>query len=193
MRSAVWLCNSTMRTRESGMGLFGEFFEELEEREERREYFEERSFFSEFFLPDDAWELEGSYYDPYSHGDMFYDPQYGNHGVMYAGMWHPLEYQDGNWIFVHPHRFRLPRNYRPGNLTAPQPANYNVGYGQTPQSTYGAQPATGWMPSTSNATPYQATYAPQASTAAATYCTACGAELATRARPCPHCGRAQVL
>jgi hypothetical protein len=176
------------------LGGFGEFIEELEEREERREYFEQReeyfedrSLLAELFLPGDAWEMEGSYYDPYSHGEMFYDPAYGHHGVLYQGAWHPLEYQGGNWIFTHPHRYRLPQN-----LAAPQQIDYRS-YNQSPQSRYAGQSVTGWMPGAASAPQSQAPNTQQTAAGSPAYCTACGALLSSSARPCAYCGRVQVL
>jgi len=167
------------------MGFFGglgEFIEEFEEREEyrerREEYFEERAEFGGLFFPDDEWEMEGSYYDPYHHGDLYYDPALGHHGVIYRGVWHPLEYRNGDWVFAHPHRYGVPRNYRPRDLSAPRQAGYG-GYGQAP----GGQLAA----------PVSAPVVQHAAPSPALYCTACGATIATNTRPCNYCGRAQVV
>ncbi|MDB5077482.1 MAG: hypothetical protein JWO42_3661, partial [Chloroflexi bacterium] len=58
------------------MGLFdrlGDFLEEREEEEEREEWRERR----EEYFEEEEWELEGSYFDPYRHGELFFDPGYG--------------------------------------------------------------------------------------------------------------------
>jgi hypothetical protein len=196
------------------MGLFdrlGDFLEEREEEEEREEWRECRE---EYF--EEEWELEGSYFDPYRHGELFFDPGYGHHGVIYNGVWHPVEYVDGSWVFVHPRRYGVPRYYRPGNLMPPRQAGYGTTYGQGgnfgQQSGVGApsdssrpvsEPQAGAITcSRCQASQPAGTHFCQScgndlsvkATAATTskYCSSCGAVLAATANFCGACGRAQV-
>src|SRR5713101_8225875 len=104
------------------MGFFdflGDMVEEHEEREWREEIYEEEAW---------EWGMEGMFWDPYQHGDLLFDPVLGHHGVMYNGTWHPLDYDNGSWVFVHPRRFGMPRNYRPQNMLPPQQSAYGSGY-----------------------------------------------------------------
>jgi RNA polymerase subunit RPABC4/transcription elongation factor Spt4 len=116
---------------------------------------------AELMMAEEIWEMEGMMYDPFMHGDMFFDPMLGCHGVMWNGMWHPLEFGNGGWTFVHPSRYRMPRGYVPQNMMPPQFSGYGQaplqggyapqggypgGYGQAqggygqPQGGYGQQP-----------------------------------------------------
>jgi hypothetical protein len=193
------------------MGFFdrvGDFFEEREEREEwrerREEYLEER----EEFLEEEEWELEGGMYDPYRHGEMFFDPSLGHHGVMYNGVWHPLEFSNGSWIFVHPRRYNVPRRYQPRNLMPPQQPGFATGFGQPPaqggygqpQGGYGQPQGMGQMPGFNRPAP-----APQAASltcprcqavqpAGTSFCSSCGNDLrasaasASAGAHCTACG-----
>ncbi len=125
------------------MGFFDEIGEMFEERREER-------FERDMFLAEEEWEMEGMFFDPYSHGDMYFDPVLGHHGVMYNGRWHPLDSVNGNWQFAHPSRFGVPRNYRPQNLMPPQAPSYGGGYpqqggyAQPPRPGYGQQQQGGY-------------------------------------------------
>jgi hypothetical protein len=175
------------------MGFFDfieDAIEEHREREWREELYEEQ---------EEAWEwgMEGEFYDPYRHGDLFFDPSVRQHGVMYNGMWHPLAYDNGAWVFVHPRRYGLPRNYRPHHLTPPQ-SSYGGGYAPPPQPDYSRQPISGYQagysqqpPVTQPASEYQPAGRPQAAMSPV-YCTACGAVLAGGGPICAVCGRRQV-
>src|SRR5207237_1214001 len=90
------------------------------------------------------WEMEGAFYDPPLHGDMYFDPRLGHHGVMYNGLWHPLDFVDGNWVFAHPARFGVPRNYRPQNLQPPQGPGSGGAYGYSQQPGAYGQPQGGY-------------------------------------------------
>jgi len=96
----------------------------------------------EMWLAEERWEMEGMMFDPFLHGDMFFDPMLGHHGVMYNGMWHPLDFVNGNWMFMHPAQFGVPRGYQPRNLMPPQGPGYGGGgYSQQgyDQQGYGQQ------------------------------------------------------
>lgn len=110
---------------------------------------------AEMMLATEMWEMEGMMFDPFMHGDMFFDPMLGCHGVMYNGMFQPLDFMNGNWTFVHPSRFNMPRGYMPQNMMPPQIGGYGQppmqggympqgGYGQA-QGGYG-QPQGGYTP-----------------------------------------------
>lgn len=97
---------------------------------------------SEMMMAEEIWEMEGMMYDPYSHGDMFFDPMLGCHGVMWNGMWHPLDMINGSWMFVHPSRYNMNRGYIPQNMMPPQVSGYGQGPmqgGYPPQGGYSRQ------------------------------------------------------
>jgi hypothetical protein len=136
------------------MGFFREIGEMFEEAEERREWRQMERLEEREMLAEEEWELEGMMFDPYLHGDLLFDPALGCHGVMYNGMWRPLDFVNGSWVFVHPSRYRMPRAYRPQNLMPPQmqggyppQGQYQGGYGQGPmQGGYGQPPMQGGYP-----------------------------------------------
>src|SRR5258708_5165077 len=107
-------------------------FEERRERRQMEEFIEEVEEEEE-----EEWLMEGVMFDPYMHGELFFDPQLGHHGVMYNGRWHPVEYMNGSWAFAHPRRFGVPRRYQPQNLMPPQVQGYGGGYNQQAQGGYG--------------------------------------------------------
>lgn len=169
----------------------GEMFEEREERRERQEYLEER----EEFLEEMEWEMEGSYYDRYAHGDLFFDPALGHHGVFYNGVWHPLDYRDGSWVFVHPRLYNVPRGYQPTGVMPPQ----QPGYGGF-RPTAPPQPAQLMCPRCRAPQPVGAHFCAScgndlqaaAQPGTASHCSACGAALTAGARFCGSCGRSQL-
>ena len=92
----------------------------------------------ERFLAEERWEMEGAMFDPYLHGELFYDPFLSAHGVMYNGIWHPLEPANGGWMFAHPARYNMPRYYQPQNLMPPQmPGMQGDQYAQQNPGGYG--------------------------------------------------------
>jgi DNA-directed RNA polymerase subunit M/transcription elongation factor TFIIS len=107
---------------------------------------------AEMMLATEVWEMEGMMFDPLMYGDMFFDPMLGCHGVMYNGMFHPLDYMNGNWTFVHPSRFNMPRGYMPQQMLPPQIGGYGqppMGGGYMPQGGYPGgygQPQGGYAP-----------------------------------------------
>lgn len=189
----------------------GRAIENFEERQVLRQ--EERMMFDDMILADEMWEMEGTCYDPFLHGDMFFDPYLGHHGLMYNGMWHPLDYVNGNWMFVHPSRFNVPRNYQPQNLQPPQfqQAGYpqQGGYGQqpvqggyqqqggynqmTPQAGGGACPRCHAMNAAGSrfCASCGNDLSAQSAASATAHCTNCGAVLSPGARFCASCGHAR--
>jgi hypothetical protein len=129
------------------MGFFnnlGRMIENFEEGQIIRQE-EQLMFQQDMIMADEEWLMEGQMFDPYMHGQMFFDPVLGHHGVMYNGMWHPLDFVNGSWMFAHPSRFGVPRNYQPQNLQPPQTAGYGGGYPpQPPMQGYSQGPAQGY-------------------------------------------------
>ena len=186
------------------MSFFDRIERAIENFEVRQEIRQE-----ERFLAEERWEMEGAMFDPYMHGDIFYDPFLSAHGVMYNGMWHPLEYGNGGWMFTHPARYNMPRYYQPqslmpaqmpgypggsqggyaqsgyNNVQQPMPSQYQQpqgGYGQGEQQGYRAMPQIGTIS------------CPRCQTANASgthFCTTCGNDLqaqsAVRAATGLHC------
>ncbi len=149
------------------MSLFNRFEQDMERREIRREMaWEENMLEMEL---EEEFLFGGMSYDPFTHGDIFFDPMLGHHGIFSQGRWQPMDFINGNWNFVHPRQFNVPRNYQPQNL---QPAqmpgmggSYGGGYSQnsydqggyTPQGAFGQQG--GYAPQ--GAFGQQGGYAPQ--------------------------------
>jgi hypothetical protein len=195
------------------MGFFDLIGDMMEEHEEREEWEERR----EEYYEEEAWGMEGMYFDPYRHGELYYDPALGHHGVMYDGRWHPLDYRDGAWVFAHPRHFGVPRNYRPRDLMPPRQAGFG-GFGQGVPASYGRQPTTNTAvsaPSRAVAArpgsllcarchatlPYGTCLcqacgtepaAPAIASNAVTHCASCGAQSVANAYACGACGRPQV-
>jgi double zinc ribbon protein len=193
------------------MGFFRDIeraIEGFEMRQEIRQ--EERLMADEMWLAEERWELEGAFYDPFQHGDLYFDPVLGHHGVRYNGIWHPLDFINGNWVFVHPSRFGVPRNYQPQNLQPPQGPGYGGGYGQPQPGGYGqpqpdgygqpqpggyGQPQRGYAQSQpGSALPPQArgvtcSRCHAANPAGARFCESCGNDLSAPAGAAPalHC------
>ena len=115
------------------MSFFDRIERAIENFEVRQEIRQE-----ERFLAEERWEMEGAMFDPYLHGEIFYDPFLSAHGVMYNGMWHPLESANGGWMFTHPARYNMPRYYQPQNLLPPQMPGMQGGqYAQQNPGGYG--------------------------------------------------------
>lgn len=163
------------------MGFFRELGEMFEEAEERREWRQmERMEAQEMILAEEMWEMEGMMYDPFLHGNLTFDPMLGCHGVMFNGMFHPLDFVNGGWAFVHPARVNMPRMYQPQGLLPPQgnfgppmgggfgqQAPYQGGYGQQGQQGYpqqqgfGQQPPVGYQQGQYQPPPMGQSYQPQ--------------------------------
>jgi hypothetical protein len=129
------------------MGFFNNLGRMIENFEEGQIIRQEQQFMfqQDMILAEEEWLMEGQMFDPYQHGQMFFDPVLGHHGVMYNGLWHPLDFVNGAWMFAHPSRFGVPRNYQPQNLLPPQAAGYGGGYPpQPPMQGYSQGPAQGY-------------------------------------------------
>ena len=190
------------------MSFFNRIENALENWEERNEIRRE-----ERWLAEEEWEMENQFFDPYMHGEMFYDPFLNHHGVMYNGMWHPLDYVNGNWVFAHPSRFGVPRYYQPQNLQPPQvpgyggypqQGNYNQNQSQGPysqpqggysqsQGAYGQQQNQGGYAPAPQATTITCPRCHSAQPAGSRFCASCGNDLSAVAAgnattTCGNCG-----
>jgi hypothetical protein len=109
------------------VSLFNRFERDMERREIRRELaWEENMMEMEF---EEEFLFDGMFYDPFTHGDIFFDPALGHHGIFSQGRWQPMDFINGNWNFVHPRQFNVPRNYQPQNLQPAQMPGMGGGYG----------------------------------------------------------------